>query len=166
MRKTFEPQLRLGTTPIEEVKIPLKSRHEVPAIVHALQAIYCNNEINEKVFSILSAKIIGNKKQTGRPGMDLWYILVLGVLRLATNSNYDELEHYANYDSLIRQIMGIENQLGEPDIIFHYNTLRENISKFDEDMLKQINDIIVEYGHKIVKKKKMKNYRSKLIAML
>jgi len=165
MRKTFDPQLQLGAIPIDQVKIPLKSRHEVPAVVRALQAIYCNNEINKKVFAILSAKIIGNKKQTGRPGMDLWYVLVLGVLRLATNANYDELEHFANYDRLIRQIMGIENVFEEHQVVFSYNTLRDNISLFDEDMLKQINDVIVEYGHEVVKKKKMKNYRSKLIAM-
>jgi hypothetical protein len=153
MRKTFDPQLQFGATPIEKVKIPLNSRHEVPAVVRAMQAIYCNNEINQKIFAVLSEKIIGNKKQTGRPGMDLWYVLVLGVLRLATNANYDELAHYANYDRLIRQIMGIDNVFDEHQIVFSYNTLRDNISLFDEDMLKQINDIIVEYGHKVVKKK-------------
>ncbi len=152
MRKTFDPQLHLGSIPIEEVVIPLRSRHEVPAIARALQAIYCNPAINEKIFSILSAKIIDNKQQTGRPGMDLWYILVLGILRLATNANYDELEHYANYDSLIRQIMGIATPFEAYKVTFSYNAIRDNISKFDEDMLRQINDIIVEYGHIIVKK--------------
>ncbi len=153
MRKTFNPQLHLGSIPIEEVIIPSKSRHEVPAIVRALQAIYCNPEISEKIFSILSAEIIGNKQQTGRPGMDLWYILVLGILRLATNANYDELEHYANYDSLIRQIMGVESPFESDKVTFSYNAIRDNISKFDEDMLRQINNIVVEYGHIIVKKK-------------
>jgi len=164
MRKTFEIQLRFGVMPIEDVKIPLRSRHEVPAILRALQAIYCNPKLNEKIFAILSAKIIGNKKQTGRPGMELWHILVLGVLRLATNANYAELEHYANYDTLIRQIMGVDNSFDEEyRFKFFHNTLRDNISLFDEDMLRQINDIIVEYGHMVVKKKKI--FKSKLIVM-
>jgi hypothetical protein len=164
MRKTFEIQLRFGVMPIEDVKIPLKSRHEVPAILRALQAVYCNPKLNEKIFAILSEKIIGNKKQTGRPGMELWHILVLGVLRLATNANYAELEHYANYDTLIRQIMGVDNSFDEEyRFKFFHNTVRDNISLFDEDMLRQINDIIVEYGHIVVKKKKIS--KSKSIAM-
>lgn len=149
MRKTFEPQLRLGTTPIQEVKIPLKSRHEVAAVARALQAVYCNPEVSAKIFAILSAIIIGNKKQTGRNGMDLWYILVLGVLRLATNASYDELEHYANFDSLIRQIMGIENSFDVHRITFTRNSLHDNISQLDGDVLRQINDIISEYGRTI-----------------
>ncbi len=163
MRKTFDPQLYLGSTPIDEVKIPVRSRHEVPAIARALQSIYCNHAINEKIFNILSAKFIDTTKQTGRPGMDLWYILVLGILRLATDANYDELEHYANYDLLIRQIMGVETSLDEHKVTFSYNAIRDNISKFDEDMLKQINDIVAKYGHSLVKKKR--SYKSKLIAM-
>jgi len=153
MRKTFNPQLRFGTTPIEEVKIPLKSRHEVAPVVRSLQEIYMNPEISEKVFALLSAKIIGNKKQTGRPGMDLWYILVLGALRMATNANYDELEHYANFDRLVRQIMGLENNFDDHQITFSHNTLRDNISKIDDSVLKQINYIIAQYGYSIVKKR-------------
>jgi len=153
MRKTFNLQLSFGAIPIEDVKIPLRSRHEVAPVVRSLQAIYCNHEVNKKIFAILSAKIIGNKKQTGRPGMDLWYILVLGVLRLATNANYDELEHYANFDRLIRQIMGLENNFDNHQVTFSYNTLRDNISQFDDNTLNQINDIIAQYGYSIAKKK-------------
>ena len=47
------------------------------------------------------------KQDTGRPGMDLWHIFVLGVIRLGLGCDYDRLEHIANYDNLVRQIMGL-----------------------------------------------------------
>ena len=50
---------------------------------------------------------MAGKKATGRPGLDLWQILVLGVVRLGLNCDYDRLEHLANYDSLLRQILGL-----------------------------------------------------------
>lgn len=160
MRKTFEPQLQFGSIPIEEVKIPLRSRHEVPAILRSLQKIYCTQSINEKIFTILSDKIIGDKKQTGCPGMDLWHILVLGVLRLATNANYDQLEHYANYDRLVRQIMGVDNNFDGYQVKFSRNAIHDNISQLDSEILKQINDIIISFGHNIIKKKRERKIKS------
>ena len=39
--------------------------------------------------------------------MDLWQILVLGVVRMGLDLNYDRLCDTANHHTLIRQIMGI-----------------------------------------------------------
>ena len=84
MRRRFEVQLALGRTPIERVNIPLKSRDELPPILAGLQWVFQTPEINEKIFALLEAKWMEGKKATGRPGMDLWQILVLGVVRLGT----------------------------------------------------------------------------------
>ena len=46
---------------------------------------------------------MGCKPATGRPGLDLWHILVLGVVRLALGCDYDRLAYLANYDALLRQ---------------------------------------------------------------
>jgi hypothetical protein len=35
--------------------------------------------------------------------MDLWQILVLGIVRLGLDADWDRLEHIANYDALVRQ---------------------------------------------------------------
>ena len=40
MRQRFEQQLSLGTLPIIEIKIPVKSRDEMPPTVKALQYIF------------------------------------------------------------------------------------------------------------------------------
>ncbi|MEX2565135.1 MAG: ISNCY family transposase, partial [Cyclobacteriaceae bacterium] len=72
MRKRFEAQLAFGCTPIEEVKIPVKTRSHMAALIVAIQYIYVNPEWNERVFALLSEKITRGKKATGRSGMSLW----------------------------------------------------------------------------------------------
>jgi hypothetical protein len=52
------------------------------------------------------------KKQTGRNGLNLWQIFVLAQFRLALNIDYDRLHHIANYDSQLRQLLGIETETG------------------------------------------------------
>ena len=82
MRKRFEAQLTLGCTPIHEVKIPTKTRSHMAALIAAIQYIYVTPEWNEKVFTLLSERITKGKKATGRPGMSLWEIFVLGQVRV------------------------------------------------------------------------------------
>jgi hypothetical protein len=57
MRKRFELQLSLGCTPINEVKIPLKTRSHMAALMEAIQYIYVSPEWNERIFDILSAEL-------------------------------------------------------------------------------------------------------------
>ena len=107
MRQRFEQQISLGSELISDVKFPLRSRDELPPVLKALQYIYITPEMNEKVFSLLENKVCKGKKKTGRPGMDLWHILVLAVVRHTLDTNWDRLEHLANYDLLTREILGI-----------------------------------------------------------
>jgi len=106
VRKLFDVQLALGAIPIEKVEIPIKTRDELPPILAALQWIFTTPEVNREVFSVLESIQPADKKSTGRPGMDLWQILVLGVVRLGLDCNYDRLHYVANYDSLVRQLLG------------------------------------------------------------
>ena len=153
MRKRFDPCLELGQTRIEKVVIPLKSRDELPPTLRGLQWIYQNPELNELVFTLLEEKIIGDKKETGRPGMDLWHILVLGVVRLTLNCNYDRLEHIANHDGLVRQIMGLPVFGVDPHKAdFHHKTISDNICHIDEELLAEINALVVQFGLPELKK--------------
>ena len=153
MRKRFETQIALGETPIEEIVIPFKSRDELHPVVAALQYIYTTPEINEQIFQILEKQVIGNNKKTGRPGMDLWHILVLGVVRLTLDCDYDRLEHIVHYDKLVRQIMGLENNfVGEYGKGFHQKTISENVCHVDAELLAQINEIVAKAGKALIKK--------------
>ena len=154
MRHRFEQQLSLGTIPICDIKIPTKSRDEMPPTVRALQYIFTTASLNEKVFKLLEEKICTNKKKTGRKGMDLWHILVLAVVRHATGTNWDRLHLMANGDRFVREIMGIHcTRFGMEEIEFDYQNILDNVSLIDEELLYQINTIVVEAGHQLLKKK-------------
>jgi hypothetical protein len=90
----------LGRTAIERVSLPLWSRDELPPVLAGLQWIFQTPELNSQIFELLERKVVGAKKATGRPGLDLWHILVLGVVRLALGCDYDRLAYLANYDAL------------------------------------------------------------------
>jgi len=153
MRKRFEVQLGLGQTPIERVVLPARSRDELPPVLAGLQWVFQTPELNGQIFDLLEKKVVGDKKATGRPGLDLWHILVLGVVRLALDCDYDRLEHLANYDGLLRQILGLNPMLSDLEKPFHYKTLSENVCHVDEDLLLQINALVVQAGRGAFKKK-------------
>ncbi len=152
MRQRFQQQLSIGITPISEVKIPTKSRDELPPVLAALQHIFITPELNAQVFSILEVKIKADKKNTGRTGMDLWEILVLATVRMALNTNYDRLHDMANFHKLIREIMGVENRLSEGKT-YGLQTLKDNVCLLDEETVNQINTLVVETAHQFVLKK-------------
>lgn len=86
VRYTKKPQMTLGEIAISEIKIDLKSRDDIPPLLLGLQHIYTNPDLREAVFGILAANVLANiNPRNGRPGMDLWTILVLGVLRVNLN---------------------------------------------------------------------------------
>jgi len=161
MRKQFESQLTLGTTPINEVEIPRRTVHHIVAVVAALQHIYITPKWNERVFKLLSDKRLKNKKETGREGMSLWEMFVLAQIRLADNSSYEDLHHKANYDALIRGVLGVlptDFSLGKQ---YSYQNIYDNVTLIDDELLIKINALIVEVGHEVFKKKESTPLRLK-----
>jgi transposase, IS5 family len=159
MRKRFEQQLDMRITPICDIKIPTKSRDELPPTLRALQYIFITPAINEKIFRLLEEKICKGKKKTGRPGMDLWHVLVLAVVRQSLDTNWDRLTLVANYDTLVRSILGVLPEATEHE--FEYQNILDNVSLLDEQLLQSINDIVVEAGMQLIKKKEKEALRFK-----
>ena len=153
MRKHFEQQLTLGCTPIHEVKIPPKMKSHLVNLLASLQYIYITPKWNKIIFKSLSDHIIGHNKKTGRNGMSLWEIFVLAQVKLCMNISYEDLHHGANYDSLLRGILGVlpsDYSLGKS---YEYQNIFDNVSLLDESLLKEINEVIIKIGHEIFKKK-------------
>jgi IS5 family transposase len=162
MRKRFEQQMTIGSIPIGETKITTKKRSgALPGLCAALKEIFITPEWNERVFEILEAKIMAGKKRTGRPGMDLWQIFVLSQVRLCQNISYDDLHHIANNDHLIRQIMGIEKGFGYERHELEYQNIIDNVSLLDDETVQELNQVIVEFGHEVFKKKEEEALRLK-----
>ncbi len=147
MRKIIELQLELGQIPISEIKINLKSRDEIPKILIGLQALFCNSESRIKIFKLLEKLIPPNvNSKNGRKGMHLWRILVLGVIRLGCDWDYDKLLDIANNHKTLRLMLCHGGLTDEYE--YKLQTLKDNISRFTPEILDQINHIAVDYGHK------------------
>lgn len=154
MRKRFEQQLSIGQIPISGTKINNKSKNALDELLAALKAIYCNDEYNEKIFSLLEKHINAKKKKTGRSGMDLWCIFVLSQVRLCLNTSYDMLHNLANNHRTLRQLMGIEKRFGYDPEEFSYQNIYDNITMLSNELITEINVVVLDFGHGEVFKKK------------
>ena len=163
MRKRFDFNPCLNLTPIEKVKLPLKSGDELSPILKALQWAFATPDLNEQIFTLISNDVTGDKKDTGRPGMDLWHILVLAAVRVGLDIDYDRLEDLANHHRLIRLILGVDDIWN--NISFKFNTVRDNVSLIKDETLKKINVLISNYGRALFNKGKSRKMQLKTTAM-
>ena len=147
MRHQFNPQPELDVLPIEKILIPLDSRDEMPPVLAGLQWVWTHPTLRPSILALLTKKIVADKKATGRTGMDLWQILVLGVIRLTLDADWDRLAYLANYDVLLRQMLGVSAVavVGDADR-FHRRTMRDNVALLDAEVMKQINALVIVAG--------------------
>ena len=154
MRQRYSPQPDLQVIPIEKIQLPLRSRDELPPILAGLQWIWTHPTLKGAIFALLEAKFLASKKATGRPGMDLWQILVLGVVRLGLDADWDRLEDLANHHLLIRQMLGVPAvPWGQEAKEFARQTLRDNVALVDAELLQEINRLVAAAGREVFAKK-------------
>jgi transposase, IS5 family len=154
MRHCFQAQPDLQITPIEKIRLPLQSRDELPPILAGLQWIWMHPTLKTEIFALLEAKILAGKQATGRTGMDLWQILVLGVVRLGLDADWDRMEDMANHHLLVRQMLGVPvTPWGADAKVFGHQTLRDNVALLDEELLQQINARLAAAGREVLAKK-------------
>jgi IS5 family transposase len=152
MRNAIDLQMKFGETAIKDIKFDLKSRDEIPKLLMGLQFIYTDPIVRKEVFDILTGIIPqGTNIRNGRPGMELWKILVLGVLRLNCNWDYDKVKEIADNHKKVREMLG--HSEFEGTVTYPLQTIRDNISLFTPEILDKINQIVVKAGHNLVKKK-------------
>ena len=77
MRKLRNRQLELGEIRIEDIKLNLKSRDDVPALLIGLQYLYSQEALRDRILALMDEYIRpGVSKKVGRPGMAMWRNLV------------------------------------------------------------------------------------------
>jgi hypothetical protein len=146
--------MRIGQTPISEIYINPKSKNSLDQLIAALKEIYCDKEYNDKVFCIIEKYLPKVARNNGRPGMNLWTVFVLSQVRMCLGTSYDMLHHLSNNDILLRKLLGISDIFGSESITFEYQNIYDNVIKLSDAMLQELNDVIVDFGHKKVFKKK------------
>jgi hypothetical protein len=149
--------MKFGETDIAAIALDPKSRDDIPQLLRGLQYIYTETALRERVFAILEEvlpKRVGAEgkasTKTGRPGMEQWKILVLGVLRLGLNADYDRIQELANQHNTIRQMLGHSDWMDENR--YELQTIKDNISLFTPEILDRINQEVVSAGHQTLKK--------------
>jgi len=114
--------------------------------------------LTAEIFVLLAAKIMADKQATGRPGMDRWQILVLGVVRLGLDADWDRLEPLAmakrKAQSAERKARRAEGApWGEEVQAFGPQTLRDKVALPEEELLQPINARIAAAGREVFAKK-------------
>jgi len=152
MRPVIKPQLQFGQVDISKMQFCSKSRDDIPQILRGLQYIYITKPLREEIFALLEKYIAPQvSKNTGRPGMELWKILVMGVLRLDLNWDYDHLLCQVNHYDQIREMLGHSDAFDKHE--YQLQTLKDNVSLLTPELLEKINEVVVKGGHDLVKKK-------------
>ncbi len=144
-------QPKLGQIDISDIKIDLHSRDQIPKILLGLQHLYNDKITLESVFDILDNEIILKRDvdaQTGRPGMDFWRILVMGILRLNNNWDFDHLENMVNSHREIRLMLGLG--FWDDSFKFRRRTLINNFSLISDQAFDRISEFVVKAGHRLL----------------
>lgn len=151
MRVIQSQQMILGEVDIASIRFDSKSRDDIPKLLKGLQFVYANTALRSAIFALLSSQIAPKvDPHNGRPGMALWTILVCGVIRLDLNCDYDRLHELVNEHQRLRQMLG-HGPFSEHQ--YHLQTLKDNVGLLTPELLDQINLLICQAGHVLVKKK-------------
>lgn len=143
--------MQIGEVDVSQIKFDLKSRDDIPKILRGLQHLYMDLALREKVFALLEERIApAVNKRKGRPGMALWKLFVCGIVRLDLNIDYDRLLELVNHHDTIRALLGHGEFDKSP---YHFQTLKDNVRLLTPELLDEINQLIVNAGHGLVKKK-------------
>ena len=149
----FEPSLwQSGESSLAEVELDLTSRDDIPQLLRGLYYLYMTEGCRLEVLQILDETIPEEiDRTTGRPGMVLWRILVMGMLRLNLNWDYDRLCEMVNEHRTIRQMLG--HGIVDDGERYHVQTLKDNVSLLTPEIVDRINQVVVKAGHELEKKK-------------
>ena len=154
MRQVMDAQMKFGEVDISEITFKTRSTDEMVKVLKGLQHIYMNKETRTKLFDYLERlSPEDTRTDTGRPGMNMWKVFVLAMVRLAKNSDINGLLDLADNHMRMRAMMG---HTRDDDTTYDEETIRRNMQLFTPEIIDEINKIIVDAGHKIVVKKNSK----------
>ena len=99
--------MEFGEIAIGEIHTQAKSRDDIPAVLKGIQQMYTNPQLHQRIFTLLTEQVRpGINLKVGRPGMDLWRVLVLAVAKQGLGCDYDRLQELANRRQTVREMLG------------------------------------------------------------
>ena len=82
--------------------------------------------------------------------MELWRILVLGVLKQNLSCDFDRLHDLANHHETVRAFLG-HGDFGDKTY-YEYQTVLDNVCLLTPELLSEVGRLVVESGHAVAKK--------------
>ena len=136
MRNVIELRRPLGSIPIKEIKLNVKSRDDIPELLIGLQTIYKEEATRAKLFALLDEHILPDRRRdAGHSGMDLWAVLVMGVLKQGLRCDCERLQDLADAHAKIRQMLG-RGSFDESE--YEIQTIRDNVELMTPELLHQV----------------------------
>ena len=83
--------------------------------------------------------------------MEMWRILVMGVVKQGLGCDFDRLHELVNEHRTLRRFLGHSDVWDEHR--YQYQTLVDNVSLLRPELLVEVNRLIVESGHAVARKK-------------
>ena len=152
MRNLRNPQMELGEIRIEDIELDLKSRDDIPALLLGLQFLYSDETFRGRLFALMDEYMLpGIDRKVGRPGMEMWRIVVMGVVKQGLGCDFDRLHELVNEHRTLRRFLGHSQVWDEHR--YQYQTLVDNVSLLRPELLVEVNQLIVESGHAVARKK-------------
>lgn len=148
MRQVQPAQFQLGEVDIGRIQFDPQSRDDIPQLLRGIQHFHQDVPARTEVFQLLESIIPASvNKKIGRPGMSLWNILVLGMLRLNLNCDYDRVHELSNNHYTLRQMLG--RGIGDENTRYTLQCIKDNVRLLSPHVLDKINQIAVKHAHKI-----------------
>ena len=147
MRKAFSSQLRLDCLAIEELQLNLNCRDEIISILEGLKHVFGHPEVRDALVELVAADITGGKRDdTGRVGFDYWQIIVMAVVRLGCNVDYDKLQDLCENHRALRCLLGSGDW---DDTNFAARRIRNTLCLLKPSTLEKMNHLVVAHGQQL-----------------
>lgn len=147
MRKSYSNQLRLDCVSIEQVALNFESRDEIVPVLAGLQHVYSQLDLRDHLMQLVAGDVNAETRDDiGREGFTYWAILVLSVVRLGCNLDYDKLQDLCENHRCLRGILG-EGEWGHTS--FDWRRIRDTVSLLKPETLEKINQTIVSHGQDV-----------------
>jgi len=148
MRKTYETQGRLDCQSIEQLRLNLNCRDEIVPILQALKHVFGQSSLREQLCLLVAGDVNkATRDDTGREGFDYWQILVLAIVRLGCNLNYDKLQDLCENHRALRCLLIVGDW--DESTSFSSRRIRDTLAMLHPETIASINDLIVEHAQNV-----------------
>ena len=148
MRKAYSSQLRLDCQSIEQLRLNLNCRDEIVPLLEGLRHVFGQSELRNKLIQLVAGDVNeASRDDVGREGLDYWQIVVLAIVRLGCNLNYDKLQDLCENHRALRCLLGV----GDWDEMtsFAAKRIRDTLCLLKPATIEKMNLAVVQQGQRV-----------------